>query len=59
MPELNLGFKYKIDQHVTRTGDVQPSRQPVVPRYTVVSSSWKRDQMARNTFIISAAKSST
>lgn len=37
MPKFNLGFKYKIGQHVTHTGDVRPARQPAVAHYTVVS----------------------
>ena len=37
MPKFNLGFKYQIGQHVTHTGDGQPVRRPIVPRYTVVS----------------------
>ncbi len=37
MPKFNLGFKYKIGQHVTHACDVQPARQPLVTRYTVVS----------------------
>lgn len=34
MPKYNLGFKYRIGQHVTY---LEPTRQPVVPRYTVIS----------------------
>ncbi len=37
MPKFNLGFKYQIGQHVTHKDDLQPARQPIIPRYTVVS----------------------
>ncbi len=37
MPKHNLGFKYHIGQYVTHKGDLEPTRQPVVPRYTVIS----------------------
>ena len=37
--QLDLGFKYQIGQNVTHKGFLEPTRQPVVPRYTVVSQS--------------------
>ena len=37
MPKHNLGFKYPIGQYVTHRGDLEPTRQPVIPRYPMIS----------------------
>ena len=35
--QLDLGFKYHIGHYVTHKDDLESTRQPIVPHYTVVS----------------------